>query len=404
MTMKQNYTFLSLKHGEKMSSSADFVFRQLRPLLFSGDAETAHERMLSSVEMVSKIPGVIPFLRWQFRKESPVLHTKLFGKTVNNPIGLAAGFDKDGRIYPALFALGFGFVEIGTVTPLPQAGNLKPRIFRLLEDQALVNRLGFNNQGILKMAEKLDSGTKKIPPEEADMINQSSEQHEKFSSGMLGINIGKNGDTSLEKAREDYVSALSALHPFADYFTINISSPNTEGLRRLQEKQMLRELLESVCSRRDKLDQNHIRKTPLLVKLSPDLDDQGLQNCTGVIKEFPIQGVIATNTTLDRQQLKSSQKIEQGGLSGKPLKERSTEVVRTLFQELGNEVTIIGTGGIFNGTDAYQKIRAGAAAVQIYTALIYEGPGLVRRIKQELAELLERDGFNCVTDVIGIDS
>tara|TARA_B100000408_G_scaffold75332_1_gene57580 strand:- start:1859 stop:3022 length:1164 start_codon:yes stop_codon:yes gene_type:complete len=387
-----------------MSSSADFVFRQLRPLLFSGDAETAHERMLSSVEMVSKIPGVIPFLRWQFRKESPVLHTKLFGKTVNNPIGLAAGFDKDGRIYPALFALGFGFVEIGTVTPLPQAGNLKPRIFRLLEDQALVNRLGFNNQGVQKLLEKFDLGTKKISTEEADMINQSSEQHEKFSSGMLGINIGKNGDTSLEKAREDYVSALSALHPFADYFTINISSPNTEGLRRLQEKQMLRELLESVCSRRDKLDQNHIRKTPLLVKLSPDLDDQGLQNCTGVIKEFPIQGVIATNTTLDRQQLKSSQKIEQGGLSGKPLKERSTEVVRTLFQELGNEVTIIGTGGIFNGTDAYQKIRAGAAAVQIYTALIYEGPGLVRRIKQELAELLERDGFNCVTDVIGIDS
>ena len=402
--MKQNYTFLSLKHGVKMSSSADFVFRQLRPLFFSGDAETAHERMLSSVEMVSKIPGVIPFLRWQFRKESPVLHTKLFGKKVNNPIGLAAGFDKDGRIYPTLFALGFGFVEIGTVTPLPQAGNLKPRIFRLLEDQALVNRLGFNNQGIQKLVEKLDLGTKKIPPEEADMINQSSKQYEKFSSGMLGINIGKNGDTSLEKAREDYVSALSALYPFADYFTINISSPNTEGLRRLQEKQMLRELLESVCSRRDKLDQNHIRKTPLLVKLSPDLDDQGLQNCTGVIKEFPIQGVIATNTTLDRQQLKSSQKIEQGGLSGKPLKERSTEVVRTLFQELGNEVTIIGTGGIFNGTDAYQKIRAGAAAVQIYTALIYEGPGLVRRIKQELAELLERDGFNCVTDVIGIDS
>ena len=404
MTMKQNYTFLSLKHGVKMSSSADFVFRQLQPLLFSGDAETAHERMLSSVEMVSKIPGVIPFLRWQFRKESPVLHTKLFGKTVNNPIGLAAGFDKDGRIYPALFALGFGFVEIGTVTPLPQAGNLKPRIFRLLEDQALVNRLGFNNQGIQKLVEKLDLGTKKISTEEADMINQSSEQHEKFSSGMLGINIGKNGDTSLEKALEDYVSALSALHPFADYFTINISSPNTEGLRRLQEKQMLRELLESVCSRRDKLDRNLIRKTPLLVKLSPDLDDQGLQNCTGVIKEFPIQGVIATNTTLDRQQLKSSQKIEQGGLSGKPLKERSTEVVRVLFQELGNEVTIIGTGGIFNGTDAYQKIRAGAAAVQIYTALIYEGPGLVRRIKQELAELLERDGFNCVTDVIGIDS
>ena len=402
--MRQNYTFLSLKHGVKMSSSVDLVFRKLRPLFFSGDAETVHERMLSSVEMVSKITGVISFLRWQFREDLPVLHTKLFGKTVNNPIGLAAGFDKNGRIYPTLFALGFGFVEIGTVTPLPQAGNLKPRIFRLLEDQALVNRLGFNNQGIQKLAEKLDSVTKVNSPEEADSINQSSEQHEKFSSGMLGINIGKNGDTSLERAREDYVSALSALHPFADYFTINISSPNTEGLQRLQEKQMLRELLESVCSRRDKLDQNNIRQTPLLIKLSPDLDGQGLHNCIRVIKEFPIQGVIATNTTLDRQQLKSSQKIEQGGLSGKPLKERSTEVVRVLLQELENEVTIIGTGGVFSGADAYEKIRAGAAAVQIYTALIYEGPGLVKRVKQELAELLERDGINCVTDVIGIDS
>ena len=200
------------------------------------------------------------------------------------------------------------------------------------------------------------------------------------------------------------MSSLSALHPFADYFTINISSPNTQGLQRLQEKQMLSELLESVCSRRDKLDQNDLRKTPLLLKLSPDLDDQGLHNCTRVIKEFPIQGVIATNTTLDRQQLKSSQKIEQGGLSGKPLKERSTEVVRILFQELGNEVTIIGTGGVFSGADAYEKIRAGAAAVQIYTALIYEGPGLVKRVKQELAQLLERDGINCVKDVIGIDS
>ena len=402
--MRQNYTFLNLKHGVKMIFSADFVFRQLRPLFFSGDAETAHDRMLSSVEIVSKIPGVISFLRRQFREELPILHTNLFGKTINNPIGLAAGFDKDGRICPALFSLGFGFVEIGTVTPLPQAGNPKPRIFRLLEDQALVNRLGFNNNGIQKLEEKLNSVTKVNTPEEAYTLNQSLEQHEKFSSGMLGINIGKNRDTSLERAREDYVSLLSALHPFADYFTINISSPNTEGLQRLQEKQMLRELLESVCSRRDKLDKNNSQQTPLLLKLSPDLDDNGLQNCAWVIKDFPIQGVIATNTTFDRQQLKSSQKIEQGGLSGKPLKERSTEVVRVLFQELGNEVTIIGTGGVFSGTDAYEKIRAGAAAVQIYTALIYEGPGLVKRVKQELAKLLERDGINCVKDVIGIDS
>ena len=384
-----NYTFLSLKHGVNMNSPVDFVFHKLRPIFFSSDAETAHERMLSSVEMISKFPGLIPFLRWQFREESPVLNTNLFGIKVNNPIGLAAGFDKDGRIYPSLFALGFGFVEIGTVTPLPQSGNSKPRIFRLLDDHALVNHLGFNSQGIQKMSEK---------------IKKYYEKQEKFSSCMLGINIGKNRDTSLKNAREDYVSALNALHPFADYFTINISSPNTEGLRKLQEKQMLRELLESVCSQREKLDQNNILQTPLLLKLSPDLDDKGLQNCTEIIKEYPIQGVIATNTTFDRQQLKSSHKIEQGGISGKPIKERSTEVVRTLFQELGNEMTIIGTGGVFSGADAYEKIRAGASAVQIYTALIYEGPGLVKRIKLELAELLKRDGIHSLTDVIGIDS
>ncbi|MED5241304.1 MAG: quinone-dependent dihydroorotate dehydrogenase, partial [SAR324 cluster bacterium] len=331
-------------------------------------------------------------------------NTNLFGIKVNNPIGLAAGFDKDGRIYPSLFALGFGFVEIGTVTPLPQSGNPKPRIFRLLDDHALVNHLGFNSQGIQKMSEKLDLRSKVCSLEKSGKIKKYFEKKENISSYMLGINIGKNRGTSLKKAQEDYVSSLSALHPFADYFTINISSPNTEGLRRLQEKQMLRELLESVCSQREKLDQNNILQTPLLLKLSPDLDDKTLQNCTEILKEYPIQGVIATNTTLDRQQLKSSHKIERGGLSGKPIKERSTEVVRTLFQELGNEVTIIGTGGVFSGADAYEKIRAGASAVQIYTSLIYEGPGLVKRIKLELAELLKRDGIHSVTDVIGIDS
>ena len=386
-----------------MSFPADFVFHQLLPLFFSSDPEKAHERMLTSVEIVSKIPGVLPFLRWQFKEESPVLHTKLFGKILSNPIGLAAGFDKDGRIYPSLLSLGFGFLEIGTVTPLPQSGNPKPRIFRLIEDQALVNRLGFNSHGIKEMAKNLGIITKDKSTKKIDKINTFSEKKEKKSSSMLGINIGKNGDTSLGKAQEDYVSALSALYTFADYFTINISSPNTEGLRRLHEKQMLHQLLECVCSRRDKLDHNNSQQTPLVLKLSPDLDDQDLQNCIEVIKEFPIQGVIATNTTLERQHLKSSHKIEPGGLSGRPLRERSTEVIRILFQELGNEVTIIGTGGVFSGADAYEKIRAGAAAVQIYTALIYKGPGIVKKIKQELAKLLESDGVNCLTDVIGID-
>ena len=230
-----------------MKSPADFFFHQLRSLFFSGDAEKSHEMMLSTIEIVSKLPGIIPFLSWKFREESPLLHTNLFGKIVSNPIGLGAGFDKDGRIYESLFSLGFGFVEIGTVTPLPQSGNSKPRIFRLMEDQALVNRLGFNSQGIYKMLEKLDTSTKAKSPEKTKKINTSSEICDKFTYCMLGINIGKNLVTCLEKAQEDYVSALSVLHPYADYFTINISSPNTKGLRRLQEKQMLSYLLESVC-------------------------------------------------------------------------------------------------------------------------------------------------------------
>ena len=387
-----------------MISPTDFIYNQLRPLFFSDDAETSHEKMVSTVEILLKFPGLIPFLSWQFREESTLLHTNLFGKRVKNPIGLAAGFDKDGRIFRALFALGFGFVEIGTVTPLPQSGNSRPRIFRLLEDRALVNRLGFNSLGMERMGRKLEHRNKEYFPENIEKINKFPEHYEKILSNMLGINIGKNRDTFLEKAREDYISVLSSLHEFADYFTINISSPNTEGLIRLQEKHMLQNLLESVCSWREKLDQKYPRETPLILKISPDLDDNDLQNFIGVIKEFPIQGVIATNTTLNRKQLKSRQKIEKGGLSGTPLKERSTEVVRILFQELGNEVTIIGTGGISSGADAYEKIRAGATAVQIYTALVYEGPGIVKRIKQELSELLKGDGVNCIKDVIGIDS
>ena len=386
-----------------MKLSFNYFYRQLRPFLFASDAEKVHERMLSIVESISKIPGFLPFLRWQFREENPILRTKLFSRILKNPIGLAAGFDKDGRIHPALFALGFGFVEIGTVTPRPQSGNPRPRLFRLLKDHAVINRMGFNNQGAWKMAERLVAGTLKIKPEDADFLDQSGDYPANIASGMLGINIGKNKNTDLEKATEDYVSALSTLHPFADYLTLNISSPNTEDLRNLQEKDALRALLDSVCARRDKLDQNHLRNTPLLVKLAPDLDDDALENCIRVIQEFSIQGVIATNTTIERPELKSKHRNQSGGLSGKPLRKRSTELIRNLSAELGADVPIIGVGGIFNGADAYEKIRAGASAVQIYTALIFEGPGLVRKIKAELANLLEKDGFKSVTEAVGAD-
>jgi len=383
--------------------SFNYFYRQLRPFLFASDAEKVHERMLSIVESISKIPGFLPFLRWQFREENPVLRTKLLGRTLENPVGLAAGFDKDGRIHPALFALGFGFVEVGTVTPQPQSGNPRPRLFRLLKDHALINRLGFNNQGVWKMAERLVAITLKIKLEDTEYFDHSGDYPANIASGMLGINIGKNKDTALENATEDYVSALSTLHPFADFLTLNISSPNTEDLRNLQEKDALRALLDSVCARRDKLDQNHLRNTPLLVKLAPDLDDDALENCIRVIQEFSIQGVIATNTTIERPELKSKHRNQSGGLSGKPLRKRSTELIRNLSAELGADVPIIGVGGIFNGADAYEKIRAGASAVQIYTALIFEGPGLVRKIKAELANLLEKDGFKSVTEAVGAD-
>ena len=386
-----------------MKLPLNYLYRQLRHLLFAGDAEKVHERMLTSVEFISKIPGFLPLLRSLFLEENPLLRSQLFDKTLNNPIGLAAGFDKDGRIHPALFALGFGFVEIGTVTPRPQEGNPRPRLFRLKEDHAVINRMGFNNQGAWKMAERLVANTLKIKSADADIFELSEDYPANIASGMLGINIGKNKDTSLEKATDDYVSALSTLHPFAEYFTLNISSPNTEDLRNLQEKEALRILLDSVCARRDELDRNHSRNTPLLVKLAPDLDGDALENSVHVIQEFSIQGVIATNTTVERPELKSKNRTETGGLSGKPLQKRSTAMIRTLFAELGADIPIIGVGGIFNGADAYEKIRAGAAAVQIYTALIYEGPGLVRKVKEELANLLESDGYKSVSEAVGAD-
>ncbi|MBT3213298.1 MAG: quinone-dependent dihydroorotate dehydrogenase [Deltaproteobacteria bacterium] len=386
-----------------MKLTLNNLYRQLRPFLFAGDAEKVHERMLSSVEFISKIPGFLPLLRKVFFEENPLLHTQLFDNVIDNPIGLAAGFDKDGRIHPALFALGFGFVEIGTVTPHPQKGNPRPRLFRLPEDQAVINRMGFNNQGAWKMAERLVAKTLKIKSADADLFEVSGDYPANISSGMLGINIGKNKDTTLENATDDYVSALSTLHPFADYFTLNISSPNTKDLRNMQEKEALRILLDSVCARRDELDRNHSRNTPLLVKLAPDLDEDALKNSVRVMQEFSIQGVIATNTTVARPVLKSKYRTETGGLSGKPLQKRSTEMIRTLFAELGTDIPIIGVGGIFNGADAYEKIKAGAAAVQIYTALIYEGPGLVRKVKAELADLLERDGYKSVSEAVGAD-
>jgi len=376
----------------------NYFYKKLRPILFWKDPEKMHSKMLSGVEKFLCFPAFLKLLNYQYQEDFPALRIKLFNRNINNPVGLAAGFDKDGRIYKALFAIGFGFVEIGTVTPRPQLGNSAPRLFRLVEDEALINNLGFNNNGASKMLEKITSRRHRI-----NNIG-SNDSLINFESGLLGINIGKNEVTPLYNANEDYISALNTLYHFADYFTLNISSPNTKELRNLQKKHELRNLLDVICNNRDRLDKKYSQKTPILLKISPDMSEEDFKDSIVVIKEFPIQGIIATNTTVKRHELKSKHRAEKGGLSGKPLKNRSTAVIKELYRELGENLKIIGVGGIFSGKDAYEKIRAGASAVQIYTALIYEGPGLVWKIKKELARLLEQDGFTTVEEVIGIDS
>ena len=374
------------------------MYRQVRPIIFLGDPEKTHSRMLSSIELLSNFPSFFKFLNSIYNEDFNILHTNLFENLINNPIGLAAGFDKDGRIFNALFGIGFGFVEIGTVTPQPQYGNIKPRLFRLVKEQALINSLGFNNHGSLEMSENLKKLKSRIKPE---MFSQCPWD---FSNVMLGVNIGKNKVTPIEKASEDYVHVLKTLYHFADYFTLNISSPNTEYLGNLQKGDALKTLLEKVCNCRDKLDQKYSLKTPILLKISPDLKNKELNESILVIKDFSIQGIIATNTTVEFSELRSKGQTKKGGLSGKPLQKRSTMVIRKLFKEFGKDLTIIGVGGIFSGKDAYEKIKAGASAVQIYTALIYEGPALVKKIKHELATLLEKDGFKKVSDAVGIEN
>ena len=370
----------------------------MRPIIFLGDPEKMHSKMLSAVELLSHYPVFYKFLDSQFNEDFNILHTNLFENFINNPVGLAAGFDKDGRIFNALFGIGFGFVEIGTVTPKPQFGNMKPRLFRLVKEQALINTLGFNNNGALEMSKNLKNLKNRIKPR----MNFQSTWH--FSNVLLGINIGKNKDTPIDKASEDYANVLKTLYPFADYFSLNISSPNTKYLGNLQKGDALKTLLEKVCSCRDKLDQEYSLKTPILLKISPDLEEDELNNSILIIKDFSIQGIIATNTTVDISELRRKGQTKKGGLSGKPIKKRSTMVIRKLFKELGNDLTIIGVGGISNGEDAYEKIKAGASAIQIYTALVYEGPSLVKKIKKELAKLLEKDGFKKVSDAVGIDN
>ncbi|MEN1924864.1 quinone-dependent dihydroorotate dehydrogenase [Luteimonas qiangzhengi] len=330
------------------------MYPLLRPLLFRIDAEKAHGLGLSALQAARRC-GAGPLLA----RRSPDMPVQAFGLQFPNPVGLAAGLDKNGAYIDALFALGFGSVEVGTVTPRPQEGNPKPRMFRLPQHRAVINRLGFNNAGV-------------------DALVHNVERARRSGPGMLGINIGKNKDTPNESAHLDYVHCMERVYPLADYLTVNISSPNTAGLRELQEEQALRHLIGHLREAQERLGATHGRRVPMLVKVAPDLSDDDVEAAARVLSELEVDGVIATNTTISRTEIKGHAHADQnGGLSGAPLMNKSTTVLRRLRTRLPESIPLIGVGGILSGADAVQKVAAGATLVQCYTGLIYRGPTLI---------------------------
>ena len=341
------------------------MYKLIRPFFFQFDPEKIHHFVTASLKRFNKFPGAAAIGRAVFSIENPSLEREVFGLKFKNPVGLAAGFDKNGELMGEMANLGFGFVEVGTVTPLPQPGNPKPRMFRLPQDAGLINRMGFNNLGVDVVAERLRR-YRNLKPQTSNLI--------------IGGNIGKNKNTPNEDAVSDYIKCFDRLFDVVDYFVVNVSSPNTPGLRELQEKEPLKKLLQTLQQRNRKNDISR----PILLKIAPDLTDEQLDDIIEIVKESGIAGVIATNTTINREGLVSPQKIknETGGLSGKPLTKRSTEVIRYLAEKSGKAFSIIGVGGIHLAQDALEKLEAGASLVQLYTGFIYEGPGLIKRINQ----------------------
>ncbi len=337
----------------------------IRPLLFLLPPESAHHFTFSTLKLLLSIPGLKQIFRSLYVFESSELERELFGIKFKNPVGLAAGFDKDAKMIDELTCLGFGFIEIGTVTPLKQPGNEKPRLFRLPEDNSLINRMGFNNEGVQNAIGRLKNRSSQI---------------------IVGGNIGKNKVTPNSEAINDYIKCFEELFDYVDYFVVNISSPNTPNLRELQEKEPLKKLLKTLLSR----NQEKEKPKPLLLKIAPDLSHKQLDDIIEISLELKLDGLIATNTTIGREGLKTGkERIDMfgyGGLSGRALTSKSTEVISYLSKRLNDEVPIIGVGGIFSPSDAIEKLQAGASLVQVYTGLIYEGPGLVKKINKALLE------------------
>ena len=360
----------------------------VRPLLFCLPPEPAHYFSMGAFRCLTAPGFVASLFRSRYQVKNPSLNTKLFSLTFQNPVGLAAGFDKDARWFPQLASLGFGHVEVGTITGKGQTGNPKPRLFRLPADKAIINRMGFNNRGSDEAARRLASTRKARPTD------------------ILGVNIGKTKIVPVEEATADYLFSFERLYAFADYFTVNVSSPNTPGLRKLQNREHLVELLSSIQKLNQELAQDHeTDPKPVLLKIAPDVTDEQLDDIISILKEVKLAGIIATNTTISRDDLQTPDStvtaIGNGGLSGGPLTQRSRCVVNKLYSGLPSEIPVIGVGGIMNGEDAWQMILAGASLVQVYTGFIYGGPAFVRDINRHIAKRLDENGYASVTDAVG---
>jgi len=345
------------------------MFSYIKPLLFKINPETAHNLAIKTLKL-----NCFPSAFFRIDNED-MLKTNLFGKTFSNPIGLAAGFDKSAEVYNSIFKFGFGFVEVGTITPLEQYGNPKPRVFRLVEDQALINRLGFNSLGAKDVSSRIRSNT---------------------PDGLLGINIGPNKDS--KDRLNDYLIGLKTFHNIADYIAINISSPNTENLRNFHEQTKLDELLNSIEQEKINLKS----KVPIVVKISPDVSENQVQQISEILLKYQVKAIIVSNTTEgNRENLQNTSKHQKGGLSGKPLELKSNQLINKFYNLLKNKIDIIGVGGVDSGKSAYNKFLAGANYIQLYTGMVFQGPNIVVKIKKELKKLLINDGVKNFKEIVG---
>ena len=345
------------------------MFSKFRSLIFKIDPETAHNLAIKSLKL-----NLTPNLM-DTDKNDLMFKSTLFGKDIDNPIGIAAGFDKNAEVYNSLFKLGFGFVEVGTVTPLKQYGNPKPRVFRLVEDEALINRLGFNNLGAENVSNRIRSN---------------------LNMGLLGINIGPNKES--KDRLNDYLIGLRAFHDIADYITINISSPNTENLRSFHDEEKFHELMSSIQEEKVKLKS----KIPIVVKISPDISEEQIELVSKILLDHKVSAVIISNTTSgNREKLNNILKHQKGGLSGKPLEEEANKLIGKFYKLLKGKIEIIGVGGVDSGESAHRKFLAGASYIQLYTGMVFQGPNIVGKIKKELKEILNADGIKNFREIIG---